>query len=109
MARKTICLVGPRWTRRQALERDCAGREHRHIGRDDALELVRRGEAQWLLGGLRRGKVIDGSVLQDRVEGAKEAVNRLSIEVGETHAMMIYRGDRIAVEMLHQIRRKARG
>ena len=109
MARKTICLVGPGWTRREALERDCEGREHRHIGRDEAEDLVRKGEAQWLLGGLRRGRVIEGSVLQDRVEAARQAVNRLSIEVGETHAMMIYRGDRIAVEMLHQIRRKARG
>lgn len=109
MARKTICLVGPRWTRAQALERDCGGREHRHIDRNEAEELVRKGEAQWLVGGLRRGHVIEGSVLQDRVEAAKQALNRLSIEVGETHAMMIYRGDRIAVEMLHQIRRKARG
>jgi hypothetical protein len=109
MARKTICLVGPRWTRSQALERECAGREHRHIGRDEAVELVRRGEAQWLVGGLRRGRVIEGSVLQDKAEAAKHVVNRLSIEVGETHAMMIYRGDRIAVEMLHQIRRRARG
>jgi hypothetical protein len=109
MARKTICLVGPRWTRTQALGRDCAGREHRHIDPEEAEEMARKGEARWLVGGLRRGRVIEGSVLQDRVEGAKQALNRLSIEVGETHAMMIYRGDRIAVEMLHQIRRKARG
>jgi hypothetical protein len=109
MARKTICLVGPRWTREKALKRDCAGREHRHIDREEAEEMVRKGEAQWLVGGVRRGRVIEGSVLQDRMEAAKQALNRLSLEVGETHAMMIYRGDRIAVEMLHQIRRKARG
>lgn len=109
MARKTICLVGPRWTREQAIDRKCAGRGHRHIGREEAEELIRKGEAQWLLGGLRRGRVIEGSVLQDRVEAVRKPLNRLSIEVGEAHAMMIYRGDRIAVEMLHQIRRKARG
>jgi hypothetical protein len=109
MARKTICLVGPRWTQKQALARDCAGRGHRHIGRDEAEDLVRKGEARWLLGGMRRGRVVEGSVLQDRVEAVRKPLNRLSIEVGETHAMMIYEGDRIAVEMLHQIRRKARG
>ena len=109
MARKTICLVGPSWTKKQALERDCRKREHRHIDESEARELVEKGEAQWLLGGLRRGRVADGSVLQDRVEAVKRALNRLSIEVGETHAMMIYRGSRIAVEMLQQIRRKARG
>jgi len=109
MARKTVCLVGAGWTRERALARDCGGREHRHLGEKEAVELVRRGEAAWLVGGVRRGRVIAGSVLQDSVEAARRALNRLSLEVGETHAMMIYRGDRIAVEMLQQIRRKARG
>jgi hypothetical protein len=109
MARKTICLVGPSWTRKQALERDCRKRQHRHVGEDEARELVEKGEAKWLLGGFRRSRVVEGSVLQDRVEAVKRALNRLSIEVGETHAMMIYGGSRIAVEMLHQIRRKAHG
>ncbi len=109
MARKTICLVGPKWTRKQALERDCRKKQHRHVDENEATELVEKGEAQWLVGGLRRGRVVDGSVLQDRVEAVKRALNRLSIEVGETHAMMIYGGSRIAVEMLHQIRRKTHG
>jgi hypothetical protein len=104
MARRTICLVGPSWTRSRAAERDCAGREHRHIDEHEARLLVRRGEAQWLAGGLRRGRLMPGSILQDKVE-PQQALNRLSIEVGETHAMMIYEGNRIAVQMLHEIRR----
>lgn len=109
MARNTICLVGPKWTRERALERDCGSGEHRHIDEQEARALVRNGQAQWLVGGIRRGKVAAGSVLQDQNESAGEKPNRLSIEVGETHAMMVYRGNRIAVEMLRQIRRRARG
>lgn len=103
MARRTICLVGPTWTRSRAIERDCSGREHRHIDEREACLMVRRGEAQWLAGGMRRGRLIAGSVLQDKLD--RGPLNRLSIEVGETHAMMIYQGNRIAVEMLQQIRR----
>jgi len=66
--------------------------------------MVRRGEALWLAGGMRRGRLMPGSVLQDKME-REQALNRLSIEVGETHAMMIYQGNRIAVQMLHEIRR----
>lgn len=109
MARKTICLVGPSWTQKRALERDCGTGEHRHIDEHEARALVSNGEAQWLVGGIRRGKVMAGSVLQDRVEGAGQKPNRLSIEVGETHAMMVYQGNQIAVAMLQQIRRRARG
>lgn len=109
MARKTICLVGPSWTRERALERDCEAGAHRHIDEREAKALVRNGEAQWLLGGYRRGRLAAGSVLQDRNEGTGQRPNRLSIEVGETHAMMIYGGNRIAAEMLTQIRRRARG
>ena len=103
MARRTICLVGPCWTRSRVIERDCNGREHRHVDESEARLMVRRGEAQWLVGGIRRGRLIAGSVLQDKVDRGQP--NRLSIEVGETHAMMIYQGNRIAVEMLHEIRR----
>jgi hypothetical protein len=95
--------VGPSWTRTRAIERDCSGREHRHIDEREACLMVRRGEAQWLVGGMRRGRLIAGSVLQDHLD--RGPLNRLSIEVGETHAMMIYEGNRIAVEMLHEIRR----
>jgi hypothetical protein len=109
MARKTICLVGPKWTRERALERECGAGDHRHIDEREARTLVRNGEAQWLVGGIRRGQVAAGSVLQDKNEHSGEKPNRLSIEVGETHAMMVYGGNRIAVEMLHQIRRRARG
>ena len=56
---------------------------------------------------MRRGRLIAGSVVQDKVDRGRP--NRLSIEVGETHAMMIYGGNRIAAEMLTQIRRRARG
>ena len=66
--------------------------------------MVRRGEAAWLAGGIRRGHLMPVSVLQDKVE-REQAPNRLSIEVGETHAMMIYQGNRIAMQMLHEIRR----
>ncbi|HVB35368.1 MAG TPA: hypothetical protein VNJ52_13490 [Patescibacteria group bacterium] len=104
MARRTICLVGPSWTRSRAVERDCGGREHRHIDEREARALVRRGEAIWLAGGIRRGRLMPGSILQDKVE-RQQTVNRLSIEVGETHAMMIYQGNRIAVQMLEEIRR----
>jgi hypothetical protein len=106
MARRTICLVGPSWTRTRAIERDCGGREHRHIDEAEARRMMRRGEAQWLVGGIRRGRLMPGSVLQDKAE-QQHPLNRLSIEVGETHAMMIYQGNRIAVEMLHEIRRTA--
>lgn len=109
MARKTICLVGPKWTREQALERDCGAGEHRHIDEQEARVLVRNGEAQWLVGGIRRGRVAAGSVLQDKNDSSGARPNRLSIEVGETHAMMVYGGSHIAVEMLQQIRRRAHG
>lgn len=108
MPRKIICLVGPSWTLERAQKRHCKSHEHRHVNEHHARKLVLAGEARWLLGGIQRGRLLRGSVLQDKEEAARH-LNRLSIEVGGPHAMMVYQGNRIAVEMLSQIRRRTLG
>lgn len=100
--------MGPSWTLERVRKRDCESHEHRHVNENSARKLIVAGEARWLLGGIRRGRLLAGSVLQNKEEAAGY-LNRLSIEVGGPHAMMIYEGNRIAVEMLCQIRRRRLG
>lgn len=77
------------------MARDCEAREHRHVTRERAIEMVRMGAAEWLIG----GRVL-------RATAAAAALNRLSIRVGETLAMMVYRGNPVGRQMLAEIRRK---
>jgi hypothetical protein len=93
--RRTICLVGTRWTNESASSRDCRRREHRHVSRERAVELVRTAQAEWL---------IPGTVIRAKAAAGKP--NRLSIKVGETLAMMVYRGSQVGRQMVREIRRK---
>lgn len=59
------------------------------------MELVRTAQAEWL---------IPGAVIRARAAAGRP--NRLSIQVGETLAMMVYRGSPVGQQMAREIRRK---
>ncbi|HEV2386776.1 MAG TPA: hypothetical protein VGS20_05915 [Candidatus Acidoferrales bacterium] len=96
MARKTVCLLASGATRESAGKRGCGQREHTHVTRARADELVASGEAEWLLG---------CSVLRSRF--ARRGSD-LSIRVGETLAVMVYGHQPGALEMLQDIFRQRR-
>lgn len=92
MSRRTVCFLNVRAAKRPG---DCELGRHRHVSVEDAVDMVRSGTAAWEATGAIRAK------------SAQTSLNRLSIKVGEQLAIMIYRGNRIAIAMLGEIRRKA--
>jgi hypothetical protein len=96
MLRRRVCLVGIRWSKERAAHRNCEAREHRHVSIEVASEMVRAGGAEWILPGVARARA--ACILH----------NRLSLNVGETLAMMVYQGNRIARQIVGEIRDRRR-